>query len=480
MILLLTCPHGHRWEVASADPSSPADQPHRCPFCGAAHLTLTRAEQPAGTNRGSAAGTRPERPQPGAAPELTVPGYEILEELGRGGMGVVYKARQVSLRRLVALKMIRSGAHAGPQELERFRAEAEAAARLRHPNIVQIYEVGDQSGLPFFSLEYVDGGSLARRLAGTPLPAREAAALVEVLARAVHAAHGRGIAHRDLKPANVLLDWRSEETPDRRDPAIEQQTTVVAKAVPKITDFGLAKRLDEDSGQTRSGAVLGTPSYMAPEQAAGRTREMGLLVDVYALGAILYETLTGRPPFRAATALETLEQVRSQEPVPPSRLQPKVPRDLETVCLKCLEKEPKKRYPSAREGGPGGRRAARQRHGGGVAGALPGAAGGLQGAEGVPPGEGAAQGTDGEGAAPPPGRVFHPGPGSLTRFESGGNGANGRSLEPAQLPSSCPGPPVQPVAVLLHFLGRYDAALRAAAASNPSAAAGRPAFPPRV
>src|SRR5262249_10808444 len=215
----------------------------------------------------------PQLPQPGATPELTVPGYEILEELGRGGMGVVYKARQVSLRRLVALKMIRSGAHAGPQELERFRAEAEAAARLRHPNIVQIYEVGEQSGLPFFSLEYVEGGSLARRLAGTPLPAREAAALVEVLARAVHAAHGRGIAHRDLKPANVLLDWRSEETP-HRDPAIENRTAAVAKAVPKITDFGLAKRLDEDSGQTRSGAVLGTPSYMAPEQAAGRTTEM--------------------------------------------------------------------------------------------------------------------------------------------------------------------------------------------------------------
>jgi WD40 repeat protein len=256
-----------------------------------------------------------------------VPGYEILAVLGRGGMGVVYKARQLSLKRVVALKMILAGAHAGPQELARFRTEAEAVARLQHPNVVQIYEVGDSGGLPYFSLEFVSGGSLARKLAGTPLPARQAAELLETLAKAMHHAHRRGIVHRDLKPANVLL---------ARD------------GTPKVSDFGLAKRLDERAGQTQSGAVMGTPSYMAPEQAGGKTKAIGPLADVYALGAVLYECLTGRPPFKAPTPLDTILQVLSDEPVPPRRLQPKVPRDLETICLKCLEKEPKKRYASAK------------------------------------------------------------------------------------------------------------------------------------
>jgi serine/threonine-protein kinase len=252
-----------------------------------------------------------------------VPGYEILGELGRGGMGVVYRARQVALDRPVALKMVLSGAHAGEAERARFKAEAEAVARLQHPNVVQIHEVGEADGHPFFSLELVDGGSLDKRLSGTLLAPQPAAALVETLARAVAAAHQRGIVHRDPKPANVLLTMTG---------------------TPKITDFGLAKRLDVPTGQTPSGAVLGTPSYMAPEQAGGKKNDLGPAADIYALGAILYECLTGRPPFRAATTLDTVLQVLHDEPVPPRRLQPQVPRDLESICLKCLEKDPRKRY----------------------------------------------------------------------------------------------------------------------------------------
>jgi tetratricopeptide (TPR) repeat protein len=261
------------------------------------------------------------------APVAAVPGYEVLEEVGRGGMGVVYKARQVALKRTVALKMLLAGGHAGDDRLARFRQEAEAVARLQHPNIVQVHEVGESDGLPFFSMEYVEGGSLAKRLGAGPLPPREAAALAEVLARAVQHAHQRGVVHRDLKPANVLL--------------AEDGTA-------RVTDFGLAKRLDEPgSAQTQSGAVMGTPSYMAPEQAAGRTAELGPAVDVYALGAVLYEMLTGRPPFAGATLMETLQRVLHDEAAPPSRVRPGIDRDLETICLKCLAKEPAQRYPSA-------------------------------------------------------------------------------------------------------------------------------------
>ncbi len=269
----------------------------------------------------------------GVPPGLMVAGYEILAELGRGGMGVVYKARQAGLKRLAALKMILAGPHAGARELARFRTEAEAVARLQHPNIVQIYEIGYHEGRPFFSLEFLEGGSLAVRLAGKPQPAHQAAALVETLARAMHYAHERGIIHRDLKPGNVLL---------------------AAAGTPKIGDFGLAKRLAEkgaaagaDDPQTQTGAVMGTASYMAPEQAAGRSAAIGARTDVYALGAILYEMLTGRAPFQGLTTFETLQQVRTIEPVPPSRLQPALPRDLETICLKCLQKEPAQRYASA-------------------------------------------------------------------------------------------------------------------------------------
>jgi WD40 repeat protein len=279
-------------------------------------------------------GTVAEARCPGETAEVTPPDarlpsfgdYELLEEVGRGGMGVVYRARQKSLERVVALKMVLAGEHAGPQELARFRSEAAALARLQHPNIVQIHEVGAHDGRPYFSMEFVDGPSLAQRLDGAPLPGREAARLVQTLAGAVHAAHGKGVVHRDLKPANVLL---------------------AADGTPKVTDFGLAKRLDAPGGATQSGAIVGTPSYMAPEQAAGRSKDIGPPVDVYALGALLYELLTGRPPFRAPTAVDTLVLVQTAEPVPPSRLQPGVPPDLETVCLSCLQKDPARRYASA-------------------------------------------------------------------------------------------------------------------------------------
>jgi tRNA A-37 threonylcarbamoyl transferase component Bud32 len=255
-----------------------------------------------------------------------VPGYDLLGVLGRGGMGVVYKARHQRLNRVVALKMILAGGHASATELARFRTEAEVIARLGHPGIVQIYEVGEHNGLPYLALEFCAGGSLSAKLNGTPLPTDRAAALMEQLAHAIDAAHRQQVIHRDLKPGNVLL---------------------VADGAPKITDFGLAKKLDDTAGRTQTGAVLGTPSYMAPEQAGGRTRDIGPATDVYALGAILYECLTGRPPFKAAETLDTVFQVLTDEPVPPTRLQPKVPRDLETICLTCLHKEPAKRYASA-------------------------------------------------------------------------------------------------------------------------------------
>ncbi len=259
-------------------------------------------------------------------PAVHIPGYEVLGKLGQGGMGVVYKARQVGLDRVVALKMVLDGRAAGPGGLERFRAEAQALARLQHPNIVQVFDVSAHDGKPYFSLEYVEGGSLDKKLTAAGVPPRQAAQLAATLARAVHAAHEAGVVHRDLKPANVLVTKQWEL---------------------KITDFGLAKRLDQDSGRTRAGEIMGTPSYMAPEQAGGRVEAVGPPADVYALGAILYELLTGRPPFRGPNVMETLRQVLDREPAPPSQLQSGVPRDLETICLKCLEKAPARRYPSA-------------------------------------------------------------------------------------------------------------------------------------
>jgi WD40 repeat protein/serine/threonine protein kinase len=278
-----------------------------------------------------------------------IPGYEVLSILGRGGMGIVYKARHLGLKRLVALKMPRTGLDADPEELLRFRREAEAAASLQHLNLVQIHDVGAWQpttggpAFPYLSMEYVDGVSLDRRLHDGPLAPRDAAALAETLARAMHYAHQRGIVHRDLKPANVLLQIADCESRIEGESAIRNPQSTI----PKITDFGLAKRLDAEGDQTRTGAIMGTPSYMAPEQAAGRTKDIGPATDVYALGAVLYETLSGRPPFKGTTVLDTLEQVRCLDPVPVRRLQPKTPRDLETICLKCLAKEPRKRYASA-------------------------------------------------------------------------------------------------------------------------------------
>jgi hypothetical protein len=258
-----------------------------------------------------------------APPPAAVSGYDLLGELGRGGMGVVYLARQLRPDRAVALKMVLAPDHAGPAALVRFLAEADAIAKLHHPNIVQVYEVGRHPGGPYIALEYCEAGTLAGRLAAGPLPAREAAALADTLARAVAHAHAHGVVHRDLKPANVLL---------------------TADGTPKVSDFGLARQ--GDAGLTATGAVLGTPSYMAPEQAAG-LRGAGPAADVYSLGAVLYECLTGRPPFRAASVAETIRQAAQEDPVRPGRLQPGVPRDLDTIVLKCLAKAPARRYASA-------------------------------------------------------------------------------------------------------------------------------------
>ena len=287
---------------------------HTAGLSTVADPNLTAAESPGQT-----------RSSPHALP--FVPGYEVLALLGRGAMGVVYKARQIKAGRDVALKMVLAGGHAGPELLTRFRDEAEAIARLQHPHVVQIFEVGAHQGLPFFSLEFCAGGSLDKKLAGTPLPPDKAAELVAKLARGVQAAHTARVIHRDLKPANVLL---------------------AEDGTPKVGDFGLAKKLDEQGG-TGTGAIMGTPSYMAPEQASGKSKEVGPAADVYALGAILYECLTGRPPFKAATPWDTISQVISDEPVPPTQLNAKVPRNLETICLKCLRKEASQRYGSAAE-----------------------------------------------------------------------------------------------------------------------------------
>jgi serine/threonine protein kinase/tetratricopeptide (TPR) repeat protein len=303
-------------------------------------------------------GALPAPPPPDSTPSgpatlegVDVPGYEILGELGRGGMGVVYKARHRRLQRLVALKMILAGAHAGAAGLARFRAEAEAVAVLQHPNIVQIYETGEHEGRPYFSLEFVEGGSLEQRMQESATPPRAAAALVETLASTMEVAHQRGIVHRDLKPANILLGLLSGQSSILRK---EQLATLslapdhwLRTTIPKIADFGLAKRVNEESSQTQSGAIMGTPCYMAPEQAAGKNREIGPAADIYALGAILYELLTRRPPFKAANPIDTIRQVLESEPVPLRQLEPGVPRDLETICLKCLQKEPTRRYASA-------------------------------------------------------------------------------------------------------------------------------------
>jgi Protein kinase domain len=272
--------------------------------------------------------TRPDQPfSPDVGPIVEKVGdYELLYELGRGGMGVVFKARDVKLNRLVAVKMILPGALPDATDLQRFHTEASAAAGLKHPNIVAVHAVGQQDGRWYYCMDFIEGPTLAKRLADGPLPGRTAARYMVAVARGIEHAHRNGILHRDLKPANILLD---------------------ADDQPHVADFGLAKQMTADKGgNTRTGAVLGTPSYMAPEQASG-SKELGPACDIYGLGALLYELLTGRPPFRAETPMDTMMQVLEQDPAPPRLLNPKVDRDLETICLKCLQKEPGRRYESA-------------------------------------------------------------------------------------------------------------------------------------
>lgn len=274
---------------------------------------------------------------PSAFPPHDCGDYELLGELGRGGMGVVYRARQKSLDRIVALKMILRGDHASSADIARFRAEAESAAQLHHPHIVNVYEVGDIDGRPYFSMKLVEGTTLAKRLAEGPLPSRQAAEMLAPICRAIADAHRRGVLHRDLKPSNILID---------------------AEGRTYVTDFGLAKRITSDSptgefdatrdpSLTLTGAILGTPGYMAPEQAAGRRAEITASTDIYALGAILYAMLTGRPPFQAASPVDTVLMVREQDPLPPRMLNPKTDPDLEMICLKCLQKPADLRYATA-------------------------------------------------------------------------------------------------------------------------------------
>lgn len=278
--------------------------------------------------------TKPENRRP-AEEWPCVPGYDVVNLLGRGGIGVVYRATDHKLKRTVALKIIRQ--QASPDERERLQREAEALAALRHPGVVQIFEIGEFAGRPFLALEYVAGGSLSRFAHGKPQAPRAAARLIATLAETMHVAHQRGMVHRDIKPANVLLQWDNESR-------IHDD---LAYCQPKITDFGLVKNMSVDSGLTHTRDLLGTPNYMAPEQAGGDPETVGPACDIWALGAILYELLTGRSPFHGATALDTLMLVRQSEPVPPCRLQPKLSRDLETICMKCLEKVPSQRYASS-------------------------------------------------------------------------------------------------------------------------------------
>jgi serine/threonine-protein kinase len=261
----------------------------------------------------------------GALP-ATLGDYELQEELGRGGMGIVFRAVQKSLGREVAVKIMLRGASASATDRQRFAAEAQAAARLNHPGIVPVYEVAEADGCPYFSMQYVRGQTLAQRLAQGPLSSREAAQILLSVARAIDYAHQRGVLHRDLKPSNILLDEQGQ---------------------PHVTDFGLAKQLDSDLSLTRSGAVLGTPAYMAPEQAAGQKEQLGPATDVYALGVILYHMLTGRPPFQAAHPAQMVLMVLEQDPPPPRMLQPQIDRDLEMICLRCLQKPIDLRYPTA-------------------------------------------------------------------------------------------------------------------------------------
>jgi WD40 repeat protein/serine/threonine protein kinase len=338
-------------ELTSGEELPAAGTPPALDGSQAAFLSKLK-QMPPGSSPSLVSRPRASNGKPAAVPFPALQNYEILGELGRGGMGVVYKARQVGLNRFVALKMILAGHHAALRDLARFRREAEAVARLHHPNIVQIFDIGESEGRPFYAMEYIEGGSLAKKLRGDPQPLDASTHLIETLARAIHFAHERHVVHRDLKPANILLQG-DERAIHEAAPGTMPDSNPSSSAghdrlpvTPKITDFGLAKRLDTEGAATQSGEIVGTPSYMAPEQAA-KSPEVGPAADVYALGAILYEMITGRPPFCGATSLETVLQVLHEEPVRPSVLRRGLPRDLETICLKCLAKEPARRYGSA-------------------------------------------------------------------------------------------------------------------------------------
>jgi len=338
------CSLGHRWDPATDQRPDPHARWNLCPECGqGVELFSLRDTTPSAHTPGPGVGDNGLVATPTAA-EPALPGYEILSLLGYGGMGVVYKARHAASDRLVALKVVAAGPQARPGDLIRFRTENQAISRVSHPHIVRVWEVGEHAGVPFAALEYMDRGNLRQAIAGNPLPPRVAAELLALLSDAVERAHHAGIIHRDLKPANVLL-----ATPADGDPLAAASPAVRLLGVPKVSDFGLAKQIDGTGANTRTGAVMGTPSYMAPEQAEGRTKYVGPATDIYSLGAILYECLTGRPPFLGETVMETLDQVRYEEPVPPRQVRPDVPRDLETICLKCLRKSPADRYGRAQD-----------------------------------------------------------------------------------------------------------------------------------
>jgi WD40 repeat protein/serine/threonine protein kinase len=335
-------PFGDRRTIALPNPSEPGPQE---PPTVTLPLNADRTvDLPVQTNREPGA--------PGDPPSLAaviVPGYEIVRELGRGGMGVVYLARHLATEQLVALKMVLGGFGASETDRERFLREARALVHLDQPNIVRVLEVGEVRGQPFLCLEYVAGGTLANHLRGVPQAPVTGARLIRTLAQAMQTAHEQGIIHRDLKPGNILL---ADPEPEEREPGPAVRLPapgLLCTLSPKVADFGLAKHLDGDGERSRTGWIIGTPCYMAPEQAAGKVREIGPAADIYALGAILYECLTGRPPYSGTTALETLNLVQRGELVPPRQLNPGVPRDLETICLKCLRKEPEKRYASMNE-----------------------------------------------------------------------------------------------------------------------------------
>ena len=256
-----------------------------------------------------------------------IPGYKIIRELGRGGMGVVYEACQERLNRLVAIKVLLGGQYATVTSKARFKAEVDAIGRMQHPNLIQVFDVGEYDGRVYYSMEYLAGGSLEDRIGNVPLPPRKAAELLKILAEAIEAVHEQGVIHRDLKPANILLT---------NDDATNERWGVHGFGIPKISDFGLAKRTDAPAGPTLTEHILGTPTYMAPEQAAGHSRQVGPTTDIYSLGAILYRLLIGRPPFVGESVVEIVRQVADADPVPPRILQPLVPVDLETICLKCL------------------------------------------------------------------------------------------------------------------------------------------------